>query len=130
MKTLLCALILSTAPAPFVHGSPSKPRKPPAPEAAAVIAKVAAAADKQDGAALRVLMVKEFRHDPGGVYDADEALALWKKNPAAFVTLKKTLARCHEYVPDEVWCAGPQQHEAIFRKTPDGWRMIQFSQEH
>jgi len=126
MKSLSCAgaLALILAPASAAQSAPAVPAG-----ALKAIAAVHAAAEAKDFDALRALMDESgFISSFGGEGGADEAIALWRQDPALLPQLARVTAQPCARVEDYVEC--PRGAEAGYRaglKLNAGtWRMQWF----
>ena len=120
----IALLVLACAPAAFAKPRPAVPAA-----AAQVIARVHAAAAAKDFAALRALMDEsEFTSSFGGNGGVDEAIALWREDPALLPKLAKVTGQPCELVEGDVECpAGADTgYRAGFKLTAKGWRMQWF----
>jgi len=93
------------------------------------IRQVHAAATKEDLAALRLLMVRDFQWSFGGDTDAQQALDAWKADPKYLRSLRRVTSQTCGFITRQiVQCpvkAGAS-FRAGFERTPEGWRMRYF----
>jgi hypothetical protein len=122
-----CATIATTALLCFAALPTAAAGVPAA--ASEAIAKVHAAAAAKDLEALRALMdADEFTSSFGGDGGVDEALKLWREDPALLAELARVTAqRC---ALDEGYVECPAKagtgYRAGFKLTAQGWRMQWF----
>jgi predicted lipid-binding transport protein (Tim44 family) len=95
-------------------------------DARTAIAQLQKAAQAQDFAKLRTLMIDDFTWSFGGDASADQAIAAWRADDRYLRALRATLERgCHPSGQDRVECPGTGgiAFRAGLVKTHAGWRM-------
>ncbi|MCI0405807.1 MAG: hypothetical protein L0209_07010 [candidate division Zixibacteria bacterium] len=132
MRALRAALLVvsfSLAVCGNSFGSAGAETKPLPKEAYETIAQLKKAAQGNDFAKLRSLMVDEFTWSFGGDVDANQAINAWRKDKRYLAELQATLkSGCHKTERNKINCPskGGFDFRAGLVKTKAGWRMEYF----
>lgn len=124
----LLAVLLSCATSLCAANSvPIEPTKLP-PGARATITQLQAAAEANDFAKLRSLMIDPFIWSFGGDASADQAIAAWRVDPGYLTGLRATLTReCHLSDPEEVECPGKGDGDFRAGRSPGQSQVVRGS---